>query len=490
MDVKTAINLYKLADSDIESRKVNEKYAMSKRYYLNENDITIPNGGEDKIDEKDDFLRKSDSRVSSNYHQLLVDQKASYGGACPPVFDLQDKSLNKLVEDALSDKYDRTVLRSIVDSSLAGDAWWHVWKDEKENEFKYAIVSPDEITPIYNNSLEKKVYAVRRQYKQLDEAGELSTFVEFWSEKEAAFFSFKEDYRSMSPFYCIPTSDKTADINAEMANVFTHGFDDIPFVRFPNNMFHTPDLDKYKGLIDVYDRVYNGFVNDVEDVQQVILVLTNYGGVQGDALNTFMENLKKAKAISLENDGVGDKSGVSTLQIDIPVDARNSLLKTTNDMIFMHGQAFNPTNLELGTNSSGVALKVLHSPLELKVGALESEYRTAFNQLIHLILQFYGKDKKDLKIKQTWERTMIQNWSEKADMVSKLADITSKQNIAKNNPLVEDWEEELKLQQKEDDYEQSQSEDQNSLSDSSMMSDSGSDVNSQSNSSSESLSNG
>lgn len=250
---------------------------------------------------------------------------------------------------------------------------------------------------------------------------------------------------------CIRTFDKTALIDGDNVNVLKHGFDGIPFIRFPNNQLHTSDLDKYKGLIDVYDKVYNGFVNDVEDVQEVILVLTNYGGTD---LNQFMEELNKYKAIKRDSYGDGDKSGVDTLTIDIPVEARNILLDKTLDSIFVQGQGVNPTKLEKLGNNSGVALKMLYGLLELKASALESEYRVGFNRLIHFILQSKGKDKDDLDIIQTWERSSIQNEQEKADMVAKLGDVTSKQNIAKNNPLVEDWKEELELQEEQDPYEE------------------------------------
>lgn len=457
MDVQKAIYLYKRADFDVKVRESHKKYRKALKYYLNENDITKPNGGESKADgkkdEREQLLRKSDSRVSNNYHQLLVDQKASYVGATVPVFDVKNEDLNKIINTELGDKFPRTVHRLIIDSSNAGDAWLHVWNDEEEgNKFKYAIVAPDELTPIYNNDIEKKIIAVRREYSQIDEeSGEPYTFVEFWTKEEASFFKFKSTYDEMVVNNCIRTFDKTALIDGDNVNVLKHGFDGIPFIRFPNNQLHTSDLDKYKGLIDVYDKVYNGFVNDVEDVQEVILVLTNYGGAD---LNQFMEELNKYKAIKRDSYGDGDKSGVDTLTIDIPVEARNILLDKTLDSIFVQGQGVNPTKLEKLGNNSGVALKMLYGLLELKASALESEYRVGFNRLIHFILQSKGKDKDDLDIIQTWERSSIQNEQEKADMVAKLGDVTSKQNIAKNNPLVEDWKEELELQEEQDPYEE------------------------------------
>jgi SPP1 family phage portal protein len=430
-----------------ETNELRQKYKIAKRYYLNQNDITQKNGGKSKVGEnEDELLRKSDSRVSNNYHQLLVDQKASYVGSVAPVFDLGKEELNKLVNNTLGNRFAKTLLRLIIDSSNAGRAWLHLWKDEKASGLKYTIVSPDQVTPIYNDNLEKEVLAIRRLYNRLNEqTGKEMTIVEFWTAKEAAFFEFESDYNKMHPYDCIEVIDRTAQVNIEYANILEHGFEDIPFVSFSNNLFETSDLDKYKGLIDVYDDIYNGFVNDVKDVQQVILVLTNYGGAN---LNEFMGDLRKAKAIKVDNAGGGDTSGVSQLKIDIPVEARNSLLDKTEEAIYKQGQGMNPNKVELG-NNSGVAMQLLYNPLELKASALESEYRESFEYFIKLILQASGKDSNNIQITQTWERATIQNWQEKADMVTKLADVTSKQNIAKNNPLVEDYKEELKLLEKQ-----------------------------------------
>lgn len=451
MEIEKAIKLFTQMDLEVSKSKQRDKFETAQRYYLNENDITIKTKGESKADnQKEDLLRKSDSRVSNNYHQLLVDQKASYVGGIVPIFDLGQEDKNKLITAALGDRFARTLQRLIIDSSNAGAAWLHCWKETNTGAFKYDIIPPDQITVIYNNSIGKKILAVRRTYSQIDvESGDVYNYEEYWTAEEATFFKRKGDMATLEIDNRIPLIDRTLNSRTGETNIFKHGFDEIPFVRFPNNFMHTNDLDKYKGLVDVYDLIYNGFVNDVVDVQQVIVVLTNYGGTD---LDEFMEELKRAQAIKVNDNGNGDRSGVSTLSIDIPVEAREKLLTLTQDAIFLHGQGVNPTKLELG-NNSGVALKMLYGLLELKASALESEYRVAFNRLIHLILQAHGKEEEHLNIAQVWERSSIQNVDEKATMIAKLADYTSPETIAKNNPLVEDsWEDELARMQQADPY--------------------------------------
>jgi SPP1 family phage portal protein len=436
------------AQLDIQGNALNKDYEISMRYYKNETDYSLEKDDISKIADpaEDNELRRYDARVPNNFHQLLVDQKTNYMASIPPVIDTGKDKLNELLIDRLGDKYDNVFLNLATDASNAGVSWVQVWKDDKTARIKYAVIPPDQITPIYNNSVEREIMAVRRSYNNLNEDGKVYRYYEYWTADEVAYFK-----REASATYAEMVLDNRVNYmydtimgTSQSSNVYKHGFGRVPFVEFPNNMIKMPDLRKYKGLIDVYDKVYNGFINDIVDVQQVILVLTNYGGQD---LDEMWDELKRKKAIKVDNFSGQDRSGVDKLTIDIPVEARNSLLEQTLDLIFLHGQGVNPTKLELG-NNSGVALKMLYSLLELKSAAMEAQFRPAVADFVGLLLADMI-DKNNLEITQTWRRNSINNNVESADLIAKLADVTSKQNIAKNNPLVEDWQEELELQEEQ-----------------------------------------
>lgn len=124
----------------------------------------------------------------------------------------------------------------------------------------------------------------------------------------------------------------------------------MPFIPFYNNNIHTDDLRNIKPLIDVYDKVYSGFINDLDDIQELIFVLSGYGG---EDLNSFLSDLKKYKTIKVD----GDEGGaVSTLNIEIPIEARNSVLEATRKAIFEQGQGFDPQpeNFETSQGSTEI----------------------------------------------------------------------------------------------------------------------------------------
>lgn len=448
MDLKKAKNIFK--QMDVPLQKMQTRYATSVRYYKNQNDITKKNDGVSKADGKrqqeNKPLRNSDSRISSNYHQLLVDQKAAYTGAQAPTIDLHDDTVNKKINNVLGDRYGSTITRLIVDASLAGVAWVHVWKDDL-GELRYGVVKPSQVTPVYSDTVERKLLAVRRSYQKLDEeSGKVYVYDEYWTDKEASFYKrpLGEGYDQMVTNSIITTTDiNTGDI-IDQGNVLTHDMGDVPFVRFANNSDERGDLDQYKGQIDAFDLTMNGFVNDVQDIQEVFMVLKNLGG---QSLDEFMSNLRKYKSIKFESDE-GSSSGVETMQIDIPVEAREKLLSMLNDAIYTFGQGLDITKIQLGTSVSGVAVKMMYSALELKASKVESEFRPALNRLIRFILRYYGLPD-SMPITQTWKRSMISNDLEQAQVIANLANVSSAEAIAKNSPIVSNWEEEVKLREEE-----------------------------------------
>lgn len=421
------------------------KFQKSLSYYFNKNDITNRNNGESKTnpDGKDEPLRKADNRVSSNFHQLLVDQEAGYLATIPPAIDVEDDKLNESIKSTLGDNFNLRLNQLVVDAANAGVAWVHYWID-KDNQFRYGIVPPGQVTPIYSSDLDRKLLAVRRTYQELNpDTGKKYNIHEYWTDKKVTVFkSEATNYNDLMPASDrFPIFDITTGDDLGSSNELEHNFGRIPFIAFPKNKYERPDLFKYKGLIDVYDNVYNGFVNDVDDVQQVILVLTNYGGEDIDEL---MDTMKEYKAIKLDNIGTGDKSGLDKLTIDIPTEARNSLLDITKSDLFVEAQGIDPTDFATN-NATGTAIKMLYSHLELKASMTESYFRDSLNELVRAVMQWLNvSDYEGRKINQKWTRTAIHNSLEDAQVISQVANYSSDESIAKANPIVDDWQEEMK----------------------------------------------
>lgn len=448
MEIKTLKNL--LRTTGTEHTEFNHRYHESLLYYKNENDITRRNNGESQLkkDGKNEPLRRADNRISNNFHQLLVNQEAGYVAGIAPQIDVGNDKNNQIIQDTLGDEWGLTNQKLVIDAANGGVAWLHYWIDQDAN-FRYGIVPADQIVAIYDSTLDNKLIGLLRSYKKLDpDSGKYFTVHEYWNDKGAQFFrTDTADQTVIMPYSDrVNSYDVTAGYETGQGNVYEHRLGRIPFIPFPKNRYQLPDLYKYKGLIDAYDAVYSGFLNDVADIEQVILVLKNYGGTD---LQTFMDTLKNYHAIKINNAGNGDQSGVDKLTIDIPVEARRTILDLTKENIFLEGQGVDPANFK-ESNASGVAIKMLYAHLEMKAANTESYFRNSIADLVRAIMRFKGmNDPEGTKIIQTWTRTQVEDDLSKAQTLAQVANYSSKEAIAKANPIVEDWQEELKDQKKD-----------------------------------------
>ncbi len=437
--IKKLIRKYQVGHTDFV-----RQIAKARAYYRNETDIMFPPLKEER-EKKEKPLRNADNRIPFNFHGLLVNQKASYMFTAPPLFDLGEKKANKDLVKFLGDKYPKVCKDLCIEASNCTVGWLHVWCDKKST-WKYAIVPAEQVIPVWSDSLEKELLGVFRSYQNIDDdTGDTYIIYEYWNETECAAYRLKagDELDQLLPYQMFLVDPMLC----EYADTYRHGVGEVPFFPFFNNNIDTDDLKNIKPLIDVYCKVFSGFVNDLEDIQEVIFVLTNYGGAD---LGQFLRDLKDYKAIQIESEGDGDHSGVSTLTIELPVEAREKLLEITRKCIFEQGMGVDPDPQNFG-NSSGVALKFLYALLEQKAGLQETEFRLGFGQFIRCVCRLNGISIKDDTIVQTWTRTSVQNDQELSQIATQSKGIVSDETIVAHHPWVDDPEKEMELLQEQED---------------------------------------
>lgn len=414
--------------------------ATAERYYRNKNDI-LKNKSKTQEEDAENPLRNADNRIPRNFHGLLVNQKAAYMFTAPPLFDIGSQDANKRITDVLGDRYAKTAKDLCINASNCSVAWLHYWLTS-DKQFEYGVVDSKQIIPVWTSDLNKKLSGVLRLYDELNDTdGELYTIYQYWNNTQCQAYRKKSSDTIDDGLQTYAMFNTFVDNEATLQASFTHEYGRVPFIPFFNNNITTTDLDNIKALIDVYDKVFSGFVNDLEDIQEIIFVLSGYGGTE---LSEFLHDLKKYKTVKL--DETEEKPGLSTLTIDIPVEAREKLLEITRKAIFEQGQGVDPQPEAFG-NASGVALKYLYSLLELKAGLMETEFKLAFGEFVRAICQYLNVECKS--IIQTWTRTAITNDTELAEIASKSKGTVSDKTILKNHPWVEDADQEEKQIKKE-----------------------------------------
>lgn len=418
--------------------EMSREAAVAERYYRKKNDI-LKKGARGQTPDGNP-MRSADNRIPANFYNILVNQKAAYLFTDPPVFDTGSEGVNKAVQEALGDSFSKICKDLCIKASNCTIAWLHYWEDTN-GKFRFAAIDPKQIIPVWTDDLEKELSGILRVYDTLNDKGKKLNIYEYWDGESCHAF-YKESREIVDALKPYDASAMGEPPDSDSCS-WEHGFGEVPFIPFPNNAEGGNDLNDVKELIDAYDKVYSGFLNDLEDIQEVIFVLAGY---EGEDLKEFLQKLKKYKTIKVDNEEDG-KGGLSTLTIDIPVEAREKMLAMTRKSIFEQGMGIDPDPQNFG-NSSGVALKYLYSLLELKAGLMETEFRPGFGRLVRAICRHEGAEAK--KIVQTWTRTAVHNEAELASIAQQSTGTLSRRTILANHPWVTDADKELEQLEKEE----------------------------------------
>ncbi len=396
----------------------------AERYYRGENDILF----EKKETDGTEVLRSADNRIPNSFYPLLVNQKAAYTFSDPPIFSCGNDNIDAAVRKVLGGGFAKNCKSLCVKASNCGFAWIHYWKGA-DGSFRYGVLDGAQAVGVYNDSLCREMTGVIRVYSKRAETERIVVY-EIWDNESCYAFC-----RSESSGIADGLREYPVFGDRVKTNVFRHGFGTPPFIMFANNESRTGDLDTVKRLIDIYDKTYSGFANDLEDIQEVIMTLSGYGGTD---ISEFLTDLKKYKVIKL--DEYSEKSGVDTLSIEIPVEAREKMLEITRKAIFEEGQGVDPRQSDFG-NSSGVALQFMYSLLELKAGLLETEFRGGFEELVKAIGRYYGVKIDD--VGQVWTRTSVRNDKELSEIALNSREILSAKTVISRHPWVENVQTEI-----------------------------------------------
>ena len=430
------------------------KVSLGNQYYNNDGDIKIT--GAAAIDAVNGYLsaigqnplRSADNRISTNWHEILTVQKNAYALTYPPVFTIgRDEDLSEEVNAALGDEYARIMSRLGTYATNAGTAWLEYWVDS-DGVFRMAALEADQCAAFYNPmDIGREKIALVRAYNLQDADGNDVIHYEVWDKQEVVFVNGD-------------TMEEEAVVmgGKEVTRMPNH-LGEIPFIEFANNERKASDLLKYKGLIDAYDKVVSGFINDLDDIQEIILVLKDLTGESEDSISVPVRDADGNEKLDIDGDPilevvkkpinllqqikaqkyltVDGTGGVDKLSLEIPTEARDVALTMLQKQIYVAGMGVDP-NPERTGQATGAYVDHMYHLLELKVGLMETEFRSALNQLVRAILRYLGKDTKQ-KIVQSWTRNKPKDANETVNrLASTPSEVMSNYTKRRLHPDIDD----------------------------------------------------
>lgn len=415
-----------------------EKIFMMKAssYYKNVNDVSKMDfreykaNGIVKVNEN-----RSNHRISHNFMKLLVNQAVSFMVGNPVTYMADDTKLQDYLDELFMFDFDDSVLDWVKEARIKGKGFLHVYYDN-DGTIDYTVIPSEQIIPIYSDGFNKKLVEVIRYYSipAIDSEGNsiLRKKVEWWTDKDVKYFieDEKGNYLFQNESAHWYTSFSTTPNEAE-----AHSWGKVPFIQLNNNEDKSSDLVDIKGHIDAYDILQSEFVNQIADVREILIKVLGYSGSSADEI---LQAFRGTGIVKIDSpDG-----NIDVLKSEIPVDARQAALTNLKENIYSFGMGVDTTNTNrYGTSLSGIALKMMYAPLELKCNPSIRKLKKALYNFLWFIIDDYNRktnssvNYRDIKL--TVNKNLIINETEIIENLAKSKGIISDETIIENHPYVE-----------------------------------------------------
>ena len=140
----------------------------------------------------------------------------------------------------------------------------------------------------------------------------------------------------------------------------------FPIVPFWNNKHRRSDFKTaIKSKIDVYDMIYSGFANNVDEASYLYWTLQNAGGMDDIDIQEFVDRLKKLHAVAVD-----DNVTATPNSIQAPFEARETLLTRLERDLYRDAMAVDESNVS-SRAATATEIKAAYEPLLRKVDAFE-----------------------------------------------------------------------------------------------------------------------
>lgn len=428
--------------SDVTSQE-KQNMTSGNKYYDVENEEILQrtffyNLGNQRI--KDD--NKPNNKLISSFFQVLVDQKIDY---------LLSKEfiLNNLELGAV-EGIQEIIQELSLNASKNGVSWLFAYMNKITKRIDFKIVDSREIIPIYDNEYNEDLQQVIRYYAitNVSSDGKKILYnVEVWDKEKVTYYT-----QNVGGDFSIDTAIEVNPafhynvVTYSMGNIDNmeyQGFNAVPFIRFDNNISQKSDLVPVKTYIDCYDKLVSDFANSIEEVQDSIIKLVNYGGMS-DKLDEFMQYLKRYKVLPLDDNG-----NAEFMTMDIPVEAKKTLIGILKENIYKFGQGVD-VDLSGAGNITNIVIKSRFAGLDLKCNKFEKEIKKFIKRLCKFLNSTNLVSIQNINnFNIVFNRNIIINDSEKVDMCNKSVGVISNKTILQNHPFVTDYNEELESLEEE-----------------------------------------
>lgn len=198
-------------------------------------------------------------------------------------------------------------------------------------------------------------------------------------------------------------------------------YDGFPIVPCYGNYNRQAEIVGKRQHIDCYDLIESGFANNVDEASYIYWILNNAGGMDDIDLAEF-----RRKMAALHVAKTDDETSISAHTVDMPTEARETLLNRLERDIFTDAMALNIHDIAAG-NVTATAIRAASTPLDQRADELE----TCVTEFIQGLLKLLG-----IEDTPRYQRFRLTNQEEETAMILSAAQYLDTQTVLEKLPWI------------------------------------------------------
>lgn len=380
------------------------------KYYLVDNDINTEKK-DYHIDKKTGSpvpnINQANNKLAHAMYKNMVDEKVSYLFTKEYTLSCDDTEYLSKVQKQLGERFKYKLSLLGYEASNKGIGWLHPYI-APDGTFKLQVVSCEQIIPIWTDGeheeLEAAIYFYDEEYTDNGNQ-KIRQHIEYWTAEGVTCY-IQQD----KELYLDYKGNHDAD-DRTVSHFIDHGewcsWGKVPFIPFKNNFIEMPDIKFVKSLIDGYDKARSEAADYVEDVRNLLYVVKGY---KPDSESVIREKIKN-RILQLDGDDDED-SGLEAISANTDITAIKEHCEQLKRDIIEAGQGVIKDLDKFGNSPSGVALSFMYMSLDLKAGAMSTQFTFGFEELIYFVNRYLDMNESPADIKFTLNTDMKINQTE------------------------------------------------------------------------------
>ena len=359
---------------------------------------------------------KPNNKIANPYASYITDTLTGYFVGEPITYNSNDKTLLQDLSMIMeyNDEADEN-MELAKNASIFGVAYEMLYFSEEDKMIRFKPLSPKEVIPIFDKSVENNLLAVIRYYDDYNVVEDKTyTIIEIINATGVERYKTSKGSNSLTPLESYP-----------------HYFGMVPIAIYKNNEEERGDFEPVISLIDAYDTMESDSVNDFAYFVDCYLALYGFTAEAED-----VQKMKENR-ILLMDEGTSAEWLIKN-QNDTTIENMKNRLDAD---IHKFAKCPNLADKEFASNASGIAIKFKTLGTENLVAIKERKFKRGLQQRLELMSMINsvlreGFDWRAIDI--IFTRNLPSNDVDIANMVNMLRDIVSDETLLAQIPFVDD----------------------------------------------------